>query len=108
MSLERPQLQRYTGLVINIMPACFHHVVEGREALFDRRGDGAQDEYHRQVHPAHQTTPQHSRLLVKARDVAGHAVERFVWPRNREELLPPSGGDIRDIETEDEGERDEI
>ena len=80
-------------------------MVEGREALFDRGGDGAQDEYHRQVHPAHQTSAQHSRLLVKAGNVTSNGVKCFVGPRNREELLPPPGGDIRDIEAKDEGER---
>ena len=35
-------------------------------------------------------------------------MEQFVRPRNSQELLPPSGSDVRDIETKDEGEGNKI
>ena len=37
-----------------------HNMVECGEALLDCRGDGAKDEDHRQVHPAHQRSAKHS------------------------------------------------
>ena len=35
-------------------------------------------------------------------------MEELVRPGDGEELLPPTRGHVRDVETKDEGERDEI
>ena len=37
-------------------------------------------------------------------DVAGNSVEELVRPGDCQELLPPSRGNVGDIETEDEGQ----
>ena len=44
-------------------------------------------------------------IFVESRtwDVAGYGVEEFVWPGNCQELLPPSRGNVGDVETKDEG-----
>ena len=34
-------------------------------------------------------------------------MEEFVWPGNGEELLPPSGSNVGDVEAEYEGEGDQ-
>ena len=40
-------------------------------------------------------------------DVAGNGVEELVRPGDRQELLPPSGGNEGDVESKDEGEGNE-
>ena len=53
-------------LLVDRHEAGLHDVVESREPLLDRRRDGAKNEDHRQVHPSHQRSPKHPRLLVIA------------------------------------------
>ena len=82
-------------------------MIEGGEPLLDGGGDGAEDEDEGQVHPANQAPPEHARFLVKARNVESEGVVELVRPRYGQELLPPPAGDERDVETKDEGERDQ-
>ena len=35
-------------------------------------------------------------------------MEKFVWPRDGQELLPPSGGHIGHVETKNEGQGDHV
>ena len=83
-------------------------MVQCGEPLLDGGGDGPQHEDEGQVHPPHQGSSQHPRLLVKARNVAGDGMEKFIRPGDGQELLPPSGGHIGDVETEDEGQGDHV
>ena len=53
-------------LLVHRHEAGLHHVVEGGEPLLDRRRDGPENEDHRQVHPTHQGTTKHPRLLIVA------------------------------------------
>ena len=53
-------------LLVDRHEAGLHDVVECRKPLLDRRRDGAKNEDHRQVHPSHQRSPKHPRLLVIA------------------------------------------
>ena len=83
-------------------------MVQSREPLLDCRGDGPEDEDEGQVGPSHEGPTQHARLLVKPLDITSNRVEELVGPGDGQELLPPAGGHVRDIETKDKGERDEI
>ena len=60
------------------------------EPLLDGGGNGPEHKDEGQVHPPHEGAPQHTGLIIKAGDIASYGVERFIWPRNGEELLPPT------------------
>ena len=83
-------------------------MVKRREPLLHGGGDGPQHQDEGEVHPPHQGSSQHARLLVKARNVAGDGMEKFVRPGDGQELLPPSGGHIGDVETKNEGQGDHV
>ena len=50
---------------------------------------------------------QHPRLLIKSRNVEGEGVVELVRPGDGQELLPPTGGNKRHIETQHKRERNQ-
>ena len=78
------------------------------EPLFHCRRDGPQYEDQSHVHPPQQGSSQDARLLVVAGDVAGDGVEALVGPGDGQKLLPPPRGHVRHVETQDEGEGNEV
>ena len=87
---------------------CFYHVVQRGEPLLHGGGDGPQDQDEGEVHPPHQRSSQHPRILIEARNVAGNGMEEFIRPGYCQELLPPSGGHIGDVETKNEGQGNHV
>ena len=78
------------------------------EPLFHRRRDGPEYEDQCHVHPPQQGSSQDAGLLIVARDVAGNGVEALVGPGDGQKLLPPPRGHVRHVETQDEGEGNEV
>ena len=83
-------------------------MIQGGEPLLHCGGDGPQHQDKGEVHPPHQGSSQHPRLLVKTRNEAGDGMEEFIRPGDCQELLPPSGGHIGDVETKNEGQGDHV
>ena len=83
-------------------------MIQGGEPLLHGGGDGPQDQDECEVHPSHQGSSQNPRLLVKARNEAGDGMEEFIRPGDCQELLPPPGGHVGDVKTEDEGQGDHV
>ena len=83
-------------------------MVHGGESLLHCGGDGPEHEDEGKVHPAEERPPKHPRVLVPAGDVEGDGVEALVGPGDGQELLPPPRGHVRDVETQNEGERNHV
>lgn len=95
-------------MMYRAMRTGFRHVREGREALAHGRTDGRRHDDEQQTHVAHDRASHHTPAIVVTLNQWRHEHCHAVGPGDRYELVPPALYDDRDVETQDEGNGDEI